>query len=160
MIDPDLLERIRQDPRAFFTTGAAQSEIDAMYATVDVPLPESYLAFLKEFNGGEFRSIRMHRIGENALQQDSQGKPLPFYFGDVVGTARTLKDHIPGVAEGSFFPFGDDFGGNYYCFDLTRMQDGECPIIQFLHECVKPTFTERAANLTELFQVQYPPGEI
>ncbi len=34
----------------------------------------------------------------------------------------------------AMLPFASSYGGDIYCFDLGKMKDGECPVLEFDHE--------------------------
>jgi len=119
-----LWHAIRQNDKNEFKQGASASAIEALEETLGIKLPHTYKQFLKEFDGGEFSFGRMHKITPEGAGS--------FDFLEQVEEA---AEYIPFVADRTIIPFGDDYGGNLYCFALNRADvDGEYPIVQWDHE--------------------------
>jgi hypothetical protein len=46
-----------------------------------------------------------------------------------------MGPYIAGIEEGRVLPFANDWGGSYFCFDLTKKsKDGEYPVLFWNHE--------------------------
>jgi cell wall assembly regulator SMI1 len=119
-----LWQAIRQNDKNEFKKGASANAIELLEETLGIKLPHTYKQFLKEFDGGEFSFGRMHKItpeGAGGL--------------DFLEQVEEAADYIPLVAARTIIPFGDDYGGNLYCFALNRADsDGEYPILLWDHE--------------------------
>ncbi len=154
LIDENLLQRIREDKEIVVMRGASDAEIDDAQNAVGVRFPPSYIEFLRLFNGGEIRHLRLFRIGEDKMVEGMNDIELSRYLfvGDLVGPVLGIDDSIvnwqgteeekeasrhtnsffEGIHSRRYFPFGDDHGGNWFCFDLTQKRDdGEYPILQW-----------------------------
>jgi len=54
---------------------------------------------------------------------------------DLVGVVNNMGPYIAGTEEGKILPFANDWGGSYFCFDLTKKsEDGEYPVLFWNHE--------------------------
>lgn len=120
----DLLLAIRQDPESEFAEGASELDIQRLQKALGITFPPSYIEFLKNFDGGEFRLVRIFSVAAE------RG------YGRVAEQMAFLQDNVKVFAEGILVPIGDDFGGNIYCFDVEVEQDGEFQIVQWDHENV------------------------
>jgi cell wall assembly regulator SMI1 len=156
--------------------GATEANIDAAQEAVGVRFPPSYIEFLRLFNGGEFRYLRLHRIGEDKMVEEMGPYSGYEYVGDLVGYVRETDNFLAnwerpededeanrftnpfyeGVYARRFFPIGDDFGGNYFCFDLTQeRENGEYPVLQWEHELWNRLPEGRASSFTDLLAIVY-----
>ncbi len=115
-----LFERIREDSESDFTEGASEKEIKNVETSLGILLPTSYVSFLREFNGGEFRFARMHKVSERGAG-----------FFDFLEQVKESEEHVPGVKKRKLIPFGDDYGGNLFCFDYSQKKLKECPIVMW-----------------------------
>ncbi|MBY0551412.1 MAG: SMI1/KNR4 family protein [Candidatus Obscuribacterales bacterium] len=118
----ELLHAIRQDPESEFADGASEMDIQRLQKALGITFPTSYVEFLKNFDGGEFRLVRMFSIAAE------RG------FGRVAEQTAFLQNNVKVFADGILVPIGDDFGGNIYCFDVEVEQDGEFQIVRWNHE--------------------------
>jgi hypothetical protein len=92
----------------------SEAEISAFELTEAVSLPESYRCFLAEFGiGGEFVFARMRALEDEAVDA----------FWDY------WREHLGVNARMRYLPFGDDYAGNYYCFELESSAGSDCPIV-------------------------------
>lgn len=185
MMDIQLLEEIKRDTlstdrykKTVAMTGASAEQIAGAQEELGIQFPPSYVAFLREFNGGEFRYLRMMRIGENEMNERSQaetGDGLLEYYGDLVDyvtsgdrfyntwkrpadeeeAGKYTNPFWEGIYARRYFPFADNHGGSYYCFDLTTSHGGEYPVLYWEHEIWAEPPTYRAGNLAELLAQVY-----
>ncbi len=117
MIGEELLDRIQNDGETVAIEGASREEIISVQRDIGVRFPPSYVQFIRRFNGGEFRHVRMHRVA------------------DLAGASDQAHTYVPAIAEGRVFPFGSSWGGDLYCFKLSEPAgDGEYPVLLWNHE--------------------------
>lgn len=116
----DLIERIKADRSNSFGAGTPGKDIEKLEEDLAIKLPDSFVTFLETFNGGEFLFGRMH-----AVTADGAG------FFDFRTEYEHFYEKNEDLTDEDLVPFGDDYGGNYYCFDLAAMKDNECPIVQW-----------------------------
>ena len=119
----ELLQRVKADRSNLTGPGAPDEAIEQLEETLMIKLPESFKAFLRVFDGGQFNFGRMHCITENGAGWHDFLQQLENFF---------TFHPILGVR--SLVPFGSSYGGDVYCFDLAAMKDGECPVLEFDHE--------------------------
>ena len=114
----DLFEQIRTlAPADSFFSPPTESDINAAEDAMQVIIPADYRRFIKEFGASSWPSP-MCGVGAEVSWD--------LILADAVQAARSyerkpLPDHLL-----PFSPFGKH---DYYCFDLSRMSDGECPIV-------------------------------
>jgi len=117
LISEEMLDRIQDDGETVTAEGASQAEIMSVQQAVGVRFPPGYIQFLRRFNGGEFRHVRMHCVSDLAVTSDQ------------------ARAYVPAIADGQMFPFGSSWGGDLYCFKLSEPAgDGEYPILLWNHE--------------------------
>ena len=92
------------------------SGIDLIERSLDISLPESFKAFLLQFGSGGNSSLEIDGIGineqTNMISQTIENRKMFNSF------------HTKLV----FFSYGEDWD---YCLDTSRMEDGECPVVEF-----------------------------
>ncbi len=111
-----LIRSLNGLPEPQYSQPAPAEAIASLKEVLGVELPERYLDFLQMYNGGEFCFARMYGLGEGI---------------DLVETIETAEARLPGMLELHLVPFGDNYTqGFFYCFDLSLMKDGECPVRQ------------------------------
>lgn len=119
----ELLQRIKADRSNLVGPGTPEEDIEQLEQTLAVTLPESYKAFLRVFDGGQFNFGRMHCVTEKGAG-----------WHDLIQQLENFFTYHPILGVRSLFPFGSSYGGDVYCFDLSKMKDGECPVLEFDHE--------------------------
>jgi hypothetical protein len=118
-MDARLLNRIRFASDSSYKRGATERQIDAAQKRLGVRFPGSYRTFLRHFNGGEFRFARMYRVAPSGAGSF-----------DLLKWMANASEHFAAFRDRDLLLFGDDYGRNYYCFDLTRAgRRGECPVV-------------------------------
>jgi len=140
-----LLERVKADRSNFIGAGTPEEAIQQLERFVQIKLPESYVLFLREFDGGEFGFGRMHCITENGAG-----------FWDFRQELLSFFARIPLMATRWVVPFGSSYAGDTYCFNFKDVSGGEPSIVEFDHE--GPDDQElipRAKNLEEWIQKFY-----
>ncbi len=55
-----LLQRVKADRSNLVGPGATEDDIEQVEAALSVTLPNSYKAFLRVYDGGQFNFARMH----------------------------------------------------------------------------------------------------
>ncbi len=119
----ELIEILYKDPDNHFPGPALDEEIRELEEQLGTSVPISYIQFLKKFGGGNFKNIRLFSI---ASEDES--------FYDFMEQVYFCSKSIPLVFHGELLPFGDDYAGNVYCFDLHHARDGENTIVQWDQE--------------------------
>ncbi|OPA94851.1 SMI1/KNR4 family protein [Pseudomonas fluorescens] len=111
--------------------------VDSLVATLGVALPQDYLDFLKQHNGGDVL------IGEEY-----------FVFWQVQELAEFNRDYQVELYAPGIFLFGADGGGEGYGFDI---EDAAMPIVRVPFIGMERQYAEPVApSLTELFARSAP----
>ena len=116
-MEVDLLDRLRSDADTTVTGGASERLVAAAEKKLGVRFPLSYRAFLGVFDGGEFRFARIYRI-----------TPKGAGFFDLAAQLATAAEDYTPFRNRALFPFGDDYSGNYFCFERAREAE-EPPVV-------------------------------
>ncbi len=119
----ELLQRVKADRSNLIGPGAPEAAIEQLEKALAIKLPDSFKAFLSLFDGGQFNFGRMHCITENGAG-----------WHDLLQQLENFFSFHPILGVRSLMPFGSSYGGDVYCFDLSKMKDGECPVLEFDHE--------------------------
>ena len=121
--ESDFFDRVRSHPESEnLRAGATEAELRDLKLALSSQLPESYLEFLSQINGGN--------IGLTLLFGANRDKPL-----DFKKELLQLGSFIPPIAGGTMIPFATDWGGNFYCFDTYHPHgNGEYTIWRWNHE--------------------------
>jgi hypothetical protein len=118
-MDTRLLTIIRADPVSSFKKGATERLITLAEKRLTVSFPPSYRDFLRHFNGGEFRFARMYRVSRGGAG-----------FFDLLEEMAAASECFAPFRDRTLLLFGDDYSGNYFCFDLRHAgRRGECPVV-------------------------------
>lgn len=139
----ELLVRVRADRSNLFAEGTPASgiaELQAYVKGLGMSLPEDYILFLKEFDGGEFLFGRMHCITANGAGF--------FYFSEEL---EQFYENAPAARTAKYLPFADDYGGNFYCFDTKAFNGDRCPVVLWVHELEEDQEPETIADSFEEF---------
>jgi hypothetical protein len=113
------IDKIRSHPDSSFQRGATERQIASAQKRLGVTFPPSYRKFLCHFNGGEFRFARMYRITQTGAG-----------FFDLAEQMAVASQFFGPFRDRSILLFGDDYSGNYYCFELAKAnRKGECPVV-------------------------------
>lgn len=134
----ELFRRVRADERSRVSgREVSESALSELEGRHNICLPETYRRFLLEFGeGGEFVFARMR-----LLEEDERIASFWDYWGARLGEDSRSK----------YFPFGDDYAGNYYCFELAKATETDSPIVlvdDLLEDC--PEDAERAESFSAL----------
>jgi cell wall assembly regulator SMI1 len=119
----ELFQRVKTDRSNLVGPGAEEADITNLEQSLFVSLPASYKAFLQLFDGGQFNFGRLHCITEKGAG-----------WHDLVQQLENFFSYHPILGVRALFPFGSSYGGDVFCFDLSAMKDGECPVLEFDHE--------------------------
>ncbi len=103
-----LHKAICSDQGNLFKRGASERQIALVEKRLAVTFPESYRDFLRHFDGGEFSFARMYRISNRGAG-----------FFDLTEEMNLAPEHFLPFRDRSLLLFGDDYSGNYFCFDLS-----------------------------------------
>jgi antitoxin YobK len=138
----EIFQRIENDSISHYTKGTTLAQITLVQETLGILFPKSYIAFMRKFGGGTFRFAQMHSI--NKVTDDNGAEFLEIF--------EQASQNISIVAAKKLIPFADDYSGDYYCFDISRMQDdGECPVVLWLDENTTEEFGHFIAFVTSAF---------
>ena len=102
---------------------ATPAEIDEAERALGAVFPDSFRWFQLEFG-------------------DCQGGPLDIYTArsaqpsafDIVGINRDARAELHPRLPAHLIAFSDNGGGDYVCFDTTRREANECPVVWWDHE--------------------------
>jgi hypothetical protein len=119
----ELLSRVRADRFSLCGGGATDEDIKKLEKKLYIKLPASYVAFLREFDGGEFSFGRMH-----CLTSSGAGA-----F-DFCREIRDFFKYAPMMGVRSLLPFACSYGGDIYCFDFGDIKNGEPAVVEYDHE--------------------------
>lgn len=96
--------------------------LDAFEAKHKIVLPEAHREFLLQANGGVIDWVRMFCVG---------GKS-PLEMGRV---KREMRPFIDATSKHPVLPFANDWGGNYFCYDLRKPPSTKgYPVLHWNHE--------------------------
>jgi SMI1 / KNR4 family (SUKH-1) len=158
-VDEELLDRIRSDPRSSPENPVTKKRIREVEKEIGHAFPAAFIRFHLEFGGGEYPFARMM-----SLKHAPRG-PRPYARGAGVEQVELgsceLTEHLNLLyafepPRSGLVPFGDDWGGNVYCFDTAaRSEAGECPIVQVDHERVSDPPDEIADTFADFVTSQW-----
>ena len=115
MLMNELFHKIQKDKTVIVPPAPATGEmLQELETKLGARLPEDYLTFMKAFNGGEHRFARLYSIGVPPWEMLEQWQGY--------------RERIPAIKEGKFLPFGDDYSGAPFCFDM-RGADNDRPVV-------------------------------
>ncbi len=134
--------------------GATDSELETAQRQMGINFSPSHIQFLKRLNGGWCFGLRF--LGVNQPVMEAEG------FQTITDFRQAVSDsgkYIPEVAVTKVLPFANDWGGDWYCCDLTQVDEyGEYPILQWQHEMTEePDLVDlrwvvRSPNFAEFVQ--------
>jgi hypothetical protein len=121
-IDDATWQAILNHPDANLHEPASADAIARAERELSIALPEAHREFLLKVNGGVVGFARVFGVGRD----------------DYFDLARRIKDvqpHLDPGLEKVYFPFANDWGGNYFCYDLRcpPMPEGY-PVSYWNHE--------------------------
>lgn len=119
----NIIKRVLEFEDPITEAPASEDMIDQFESILDVQLPASFKDFLLATNGGEFCFARMAApyIPLNIAELSSEEAWAEL-------TADVFPKHDL-LTENLLLPIGDDYDGNYYCFDLQNSDDTDCPVV-------------------------------
>ena len=103
---------------------ATRDEIERAERELGVAFPSSYRWFQLEFGDAQDAPLDIYT---------AHGATGPYSTSIVEVNLRErteLRPHLPV----HLIAFSDDGGGNHLCFDTTRREDDECPVVWWDHE--------------------------
>ncbi len=126
---------------------ASEEAIKAFESTYGLTLPVSYRKFLMRANGGIVGSVQLFGVGR-------------LDYLDLDQNISEMRPCIEETAPGPVLPFSSSWGGDYFCYDLTKPEtDGEYPVLCWNHEYSEEPadrpllWTEFAANFAEFVRI-------
>ena len=93
-------------------------------------LPKDFKYFIKNSNGFSLRATSVNGIGEEYLENSLD----KIYAFEHYETGNPMPQH--------FLPFSPDGFGNFYCLDLSRIENETCPIIFWQHDFIYDNLDE------------------
>ena len=106
-----------------FGKGASLDEIKLAQVELSVRFPDSYIAFLRQFGWGRVAHFELYGLGTD----------VPPYL-DLVRVTCSEREEMEPRLKMYLIPIMNDGGGNHYCLDSTRLENGECPVVFWDHE--------------------------
>jgi cell wall assembly regulator SMI1 len=109
-------------PERSIGNGISAQEVAKCEEQLGVTLPQSYKSFLREFG---FASWPEYIYGY-----------LPGLLPgmNVMCNTETERHEVEPEMRHPLIPFYNDGWGNHYCLDTSRLVDGECPVVFWIHE--------------------------
>ena len=122
-MDLDTLARqFRKFDEVEFAGGVSDQEIDAAAERIGLPIEGGYRAFLRRFGCGAIEHEEFIGLGGDGHL-------------DVVTVTRDLRARsLPRAFPSTFIPVLADGYGNYDCIDTTRRDNGEFPVVAWVHD--------------------------
>jgi len=102
---------------------AKAAEIAAFEKMIGITFPETFKAFLKRSNGGEFCFARME---SPYVPDDLQDLTLPDLWERVI---ETIYPKHSALISRKLIPIGDDYAGNFFFFDYRGKGDPKIVIL-------------------------------
>lgn len=99
------------------------NRIEAFEQQISFVLPIDFKFIIKTYNGISLMGVEVLGIAEQ-LRGSSLDAVYKFEHFEV------LSNPMPDC----FVPFSPDGRGNYYCFNLKKLQDGLCPVVFWQHD--------------------------
>ncbi len=119
----DILERVRSDRSNLIGARTGEEQIRNLEERLGITFPKNYVAFLKEFDGGQFNFARMHCITESGAG-----------WHDFVIELERFFSNAPLMGVRSLLPFGSSYAGDVFCFDMAAATEDDAPILMYDHE--------------------------
>ncbi len=119
----DLLKRVRADKSNLFGQRSQESDVEYLEERLGITLPGNYVAFLKEFDGGQFNFARMHCISESGAG-----------WHDLIIELERFFSNAPLMGVRSLLPFASSYAGDFFCFNLAQATEDDAPILMYDHE--------------------------
>ena len=116
----ELISLIAKDTENIYPGEVYEEEIQELETELGTSLPSSYVEFIKKFGGGNFKHFQIY----STITEDEN-------FYDLMEQIFIHSHNIPLIKQGDLLPFGDDYEGNIYCFDLHHSRDGEYIIVRW-----------------------------
>ena len=116
MTNKDTMERLFKDleNHEFPLNKWSAGDIEELEQQKGIKLPESYKLLLMQCGSGDLPFARLYSADE---------------IREIMQAESDLEDQ-------QWIPFGDDYSGEYYCFDVSKdLVDGECRILSIISGC-------------------------
>ena len=136
----DLIKRVIEFDDPILESPATDEMIESFESTLDVELPASFKEFLKRSNGGEFCFARMLTPFISESIDNMSGDEA---WSDLTESVYPKHELL---MENLLLPFGDDYSGNYYCFDLQNSDDIDCPVVLLISSMAEDDDPEPQAD--------------
>lgn len=101
---------------------ATIEEINIAEKELNATLPESYKAFQLELGDIDWAMLEIYSV-----------KTPPEGRINIIGITQSERTQCFPNMPDSLIPFSDDGGGDSYCFDTSKITDGECNIVFWDH---------------------------
>lgn len=117
----EVFARLRSFENKKVGVGATAEEIKQAEKALEVRLPDSYKAFLREFGWAAIGPYEVYGLGPDV--------PSYLHLVEVAKSDQRSWDIPPHLV-----PFYNDGADNMDCFDARHYEGGECPIVVWYHE--------------------------
>jgi cell wall assembly regulator SMI1 len=98
------------------------NRLETFETNFGMKLPDDFKYMIRQHNSFSLSGVEVHGF---EIQQDVQSIEQVIKFEHLEAGNPMFPD---------FLPFSPDGYGNYYCLDLSRIQDDVCPIIFWQHD--------------------------
>jgi antitoxin YobK len=129
----DLRQRIIALQDKAFGKGATTEEIAAAQAALGVRFSRTYEQFLREYGWARIGHQWLSPYSCLAIGVCGLGSDVPSHL-ELVRMTVVERTEQELALPFYLVPIMADGGGNHYCLDTARMENGECPIVFWSHE--------------------------
>lgn len=121
LIDPLTWAAVMAHENTLLNPPSKPEMISAFQTKHGVVLPASHREFLARGNGGCVGFIRLFGIGcPDGLDLDLE--------------VSEMRSELESMADGPVFPFSNNWGGSYFCYDLRVPLGHDYPVLLWNHE--------------------------
>jgi hypothetical protein len=101
---------------------ATNQELSKAEKELNVNLPESYKAFQLELGDIDWAMLEIYSV-----KTPQEGMT------NIIGITQSERTECFPNMPNYLVPFSDNGGGDSYCFDTSKITDGECPVVFWDH---------------------------
>ena len=123
----NVIQRMRLLAPKAFPGPVSGATIREAEKELGVKFPESYIAFLQELGGADF-PFDIYGLEPERPNPDDVGA------WSVVGMTQDERMEVLPQMPHHLVALCPDGGGNHWCLDTSHIQDGDCPVVMWLHD--------------------------